>query len=120
MPWETGHTDEFKEWRQTLTEGQQDDVAARVELLTDFGSDLPYPHSSSIRSSRHGVMRELRAQNAGKPIRVFCAFDPRRSSILLVGGDKIGNDRFHGECFPLGDALHDEHLNESQREGLIE
>ena len=120
VPWEVEYTDEFKEWWQALTEGQQDDVAARVELLADFGPDLPYPYSSSIGSSRHGVMRELRVQSAGKPIRVFCAFDPRRSSILLIGGDKTGNDRFYEEYVPLADALYDEHLNELRREGLIE
>ena len=51
--------------------GQQDAVVARVELLTEYGPNLPYPFSSDIRSSRHGVMRELRAQSGGRPIRVF-------------------------------------------------
>ena len=84
------------------------------------GPDLPYPYSSSIRSSRHGGMRELRAQSAGRPLRVFYAFDPRRMSILLIGGDKTGNDRFYDEYIPLADNLFDEHLRQLRREGLIE
>lgn len=91
-----------------------------MELLADVGPNLPHPYSSSIRSSRHGVMRELRAQSAGRPIRVFYAFDPRRTSILLIGGDKAGHDRFYEEYVPVADDLYDEHLDELRQEGLIE
>ena len=119
MPWEVEYTDEFGQWWQELSEGQQDAVAARVELLMEYGPNLPYPHSSDIRSSRHGVMRELRAQSGGRPIRVFYAFDPRRTSILLIGGDKTGNDRFYEEYVPVADSLYDEHLEELRKEGLI-
>lgn len=54
------------------------------------------------------------------PLRVFYAFDPRRTSILLIGGDKSGNDRFYEEYVPIADALYDQHLEELKREGLIE
>ncbi len=120
MPWEVEYTDEFGQWWQKLLEGQQDAVAARVELLMEHGPNLPYPYSSDIRSSRHGGMRELRVQSGGKPIRVFYAFDPRRTSILLIGGDKTGNDRFYEEYVPVADGLYDEHLEELRKEGLIE
>jgi hypothetical protein len=40
-------------------------------------------------------MRELRVQSGGRSLRVFYAFDPRRSAILLIGGDKTGDDRFY-------------------------
>ena len=119
MPWEVEYTDEFGLWWQALSEGQQDAVAARVELLMEHGPNLPYPYSSDIRSSRHGVMRELRAQSGGRPIRVFYAFDPRRTSILLIGGDKTGSDRFYEEYVPVADDLYDEHLEELRKEGLI-
>ena len=64
-------------------------------------------------------MRELRVQSGGSPLRVFYAFDPRRSAILLIGGDKTGNDRFYQEFVPRADALYDEHLEELRKEGLI-
>ena len=120
MSWEVEYTDEFGQWWQELSEGQQDAVAARVELLIKKGPNLPYPYSSDVRSSRHGVMRELRAQSGGRPIRVFYAFDPRRTSILIMGGDKTGNDRFYQEYVPLADTLYDQHLAELRKEGLIE
>ena len=120
MPWEVEYTDEFGEWWLALSEGQQEAVAARVELLMEHGPNLPYPYSSGIRGSRHGVLRELRVQSRGRPIRVFYAFDPRRTSILLIGGDKTGNDRFYEAFVPLADGLYDEHLEELRKEGLIE
>ena len=86
----------------------------------EHGPNLPYPYSSNVRNSRHGVMRELRAQSGGRPLRVFYAFDPRRTSILLIGGDKTGNDRFYEEYVPVADDLYDEHLEELRKEGLIE
>jgi hypothetical protein len=35
---------------------------------------------------------------------------PRRCAILLIGGDKTGNDRRYEEFVPLADKLFDEHL----------
>ena len=120
MRWDVEYTDEFGRWWRGLSEGQQDAVAARVELLAEHGPNLPYPYSSDIRGSRHGVMRELRVQSGGRPIRVFYAFDPRRTLILLIGGDKTGNDRFYEEYVPVADDLYDEYLEELRREGVIE
>ncbi len=65
-------------------------------------------------------MRELRIQSAGRPVRVFFAFDPRRTAILLIGGDKTGNNRFYKRFVPLADRLYDEHLKELRDEGAIE
>jgi hypothetical protein len=120
MAWEVEVTDQFKEWWQTLDEEQQDAVAIKVLLLQEFGPALGTPHSSDIKGSRHGRMRELRAQQAGRPLRVLYAFDPRRAAILLIGGDKTGNDRFYTEYAPIADRLYDEHLEELRKEGLIE
>ena len=54
------------------------------------------------------------------PLRVFYAFDPRRSAIPLIGGNKAGDDRFSRRHVPLADRLYDEHLQELRKEGLIE
>ena len=55
----------------------------------------------------------------GRPYRVLYAFDPRRAGILLLGGDKTGNDRWYEEQVPVADRLYDEHLRQLEREGLI-
>jgi hypothetical protein len=64
-------------------------------------------------------MRELRVQSGGNPLRIFYAFDPRRTAILLIGGDKTGNDRFYEQYVPLADALYDAYIEELRAEGLI-
>ena len=119
MPWQVEYTDQFREWWDTLSEEQQEDLAATVELLMERGPTLPYPHSSGIVTSRHSHMRELRTQSGGEPLRTYYAFDPRRVSILLIGGIKTGNDRFYEEYVPIADALYDEHLEELHEEGII-
>lgn len=64
-------------------------------------------------------MRELRVQSDGEPVRVFYAFDPRRTAILLIGGDKAGDDRFYERMIPRADRLYDQYLIELRKEGLI-
>mgnify|MGYP005846497935 CR=1 FL=1 len=56
--------------------------------------------------------------SGGRPIRIFYAFDPRRSAILLIGGDKTGDGRFYEKYVPLADRLYDEHLEELRKGGL--
>ena len=70
------------------------------------------PYSSNVKGSRHEHMRELRVQFAGRPIRISYAFDPRRTSILLIGDDKTGDNRIYERLVPLADQLYDEHLQE--------
>lgn len=50
-------------------------------------------------------MRELRVQMGGDPYRVFYAFDPRRTAILLIGDTKEGDDRFYERMIPIADRL---------------
>ena len=64
-------------------------------------------------------MRELRIQHRGDPYRILYAFDPRRTSILLIGGNKRGNNRWYKEFIPIADRLYDEHLQQLRDEGLI-
>ena len=64
-------------------------------------------------------MRELRVQSGGRPLRIFYAFDPRRSAILLIGGDKTGDNRFYEKYLPCADDLYDIYLDELIKEGLI-
>jgi hypothetical protein len=45
---------------------------------------------------------------------------PRRTAILLIGGNKAGNDRWYEKYVPEADDLYDEHLNELKKEGKID
>jgi len=112
-------TNEFGEWWNHLSGDEQDGMRDGVELLRRYGVSLGFPHSSGVASSSHSQMRELRVQHAGRPFRILYAFNPLRTGILLIGGDKTGNDRWYEVFVPVADRLYDEHLVELKKEGLI-
>ena len=117
--WEVEYTDEFRKWWDDLAGHEQEHVVAVVRLLDEREPHLGFPYSSGVKRSRHGNMRELRIQKSGKPLRVFYAFDPRRTAILLIGGDKTGDERFYETYVPRADNLYEVHLDELRQEGLI-
>lgn len=119
MNWNVEYTDEFESWWCDLGEGEQVDVAACVGLLEAKGPNLPFPYSSGVTGSKHSHMRELRIQHAGDPYRVLYAFDPLRNAILLIGGNKTGNNRWYDEYVPQADRLYDIHLEELKKEGRL-
>lgn len=112
-------TDEFHDWWNGLSEEQQDDVAHSVRHLMELGPALGFPHSSKVRSSRFPQMRELRTQSAGRPLRTLYAFNPLRSAILLIGGEKTGDDRWYEKFVPVADRLFEQHMHELRKEGRI-
>jgi hypothetical protein len=61
-------------------------------------------------------MRELRVQHQGRPYRVLYIFDPHRVALLLLGGDKTGDDRWYEMNVPLADRLYDNYLSEIEEE----
>jgi len=119
MAWEVEYTDQFEEWWDTLDEGEQDEIDVCVGLLEEKGPHLTYPRCSEIKSSKHSHMRELIIQYQGDPYRVLYAFDPRRTAILLIGGNKGGDDRWYDKYVPYADRLYDEHIESLTEEGLI-
>jgi len=119
MAYEVEVTDEWLAWFDELTAGEQEELAAGIGLLEAKGPHLPFPYSSSVSLSRHSHMRELRTQVHGRPFRTLYAFDPRRVAILLIAGDKTGDDRWYEVFVPRADDLYDEHLESLEKEGLI-
>jgi len=117
--WEVEFADEFEAWWNTLTVDEQESVAFAVKMLIQYGPTLRFPHSSGVEGSQYPHMRELRIQHQGRPYRVLYAFDPRRAAILLIGGDKTGNDRWYAEYVPQADAIYTRHLEVLALEGLI-
>lgn len=83
-------TKDFDEWFAELDEHAQAEVIAKVELLKLLGPALGRPHADTLKGSKHANMKELRADTADKVIRVAFAFDPARTAIVLVAGDKSG------------------------------
>lgn len=63
-------------------------------------------------------MRELRTKSGGKPFRTLYIFDPFRTAILLVGGDKTGNDRWYEQFVPAADRIYQQYLDDLQKEDM--
>jgi hypothetical protein len=117
MACEVEFTDEFGAWWDGLTIAEQESVRAYVRLLAEFGVALKHPYCSGVTGSKHSHMRELRVQHQGRPYRVLYAFDPRRAALLLIGGDKTGNDRWYEVFVPIADRIYDTHIAQLRAEG---
>ena len=117
MEWGVEYTDEFENWWDGLDEDEQESVAACVLLLEERGPMLGFPFNSGIEESKYSHMRELRVQHGGSPYRVLYAFDPRRVAILLIGGDKTGDDRWYEKHVPIADKIYERHIEALAKEG---
>lgn len=112
MAYEVEFTDEFEEWWDGLTADEQDSVGESVNILREFGIKLTRPKADTIHGSQFPNMRELRIQHQGRPYRVLYAFDPRRTAMLLIGGDKTGRPNWYEEFVPKADQVYAQHLKE--------
>jgi hypothetical protein len=93
--WEVEYRDEFEGSWDSLDKDEQDSAVIGVEMLQEYGPNLPRPFADTLKRSKHSQMKELRTQHQGRPLRTVFAFDPRRCAILLIGGDKTGDKRFY-------------------------
>jgi hypothetical protein len=110
--WPVATTDDFDDWFAELGEDAQAEIIAKVELLKVLGPALRRPHADTLNGSKHANMKELRADTAEQVLRIAFAFDPDRSAILLVAGDKSGvsQKRFYKRLIAKADELFDAHL----------
>lgn len=119
MEWEIEFSDGFGIWWDGLTETEQDSVDQKVRLLMKYGPSLRRPHVGPIATSKYPNMKELIVQHEGRPYRVLFAFDPLRTAMLLIGGDKTGNDRWYEEFVPQADKIYAGHIVQLLKEGKI-
>lgn len=119
MGWDVEVTDEFATWYEELSDRQQKAVEAAVEKLEEMGPGLGRRLVGKVRSTRIPNLKELIPPLGN--LRVLFAFDPRRTAILLVGGDKSGRwDAWYRDAIPLAERLYDAYLAELDAEGLID
>lgn len=110
MMWTVKELEPFSDWFDALPDPEKVRIAASVILLKTFGVNLRFPHSSGISGSRHSSMRELRVQTKGKPYRILYTFDPERAAVMLIAGDKTGDERWYDKNVPMADSVFDEYL----------
>ena len=116
MSWLVSAHPEFNNWLLSLESEERIEISANIELLKELGPHLGRPTVDHVKGSKFKNMKELRIQHKGKPWRILFAFDPRRSAILLVGGNKGGDDRWYKKNIPIADARFAEHLKEQGKE----
>ena len=106
------HFDFYSEFTEFPTDVRLE-LLAKLTLLQEFGPNLKRPHVDTLNGSTYTNRSELRFQAAGGVWRVAFAFDPRRSAILLVAGDKSGSSekRFYKQLIKIADSRFTGHSN---------
>lgn len=117
MAWQVKVTDEYAAWFTTLIKedlGSATLVAQAVAALREDGPSLGRPLVDRLKGSRIHHLKELRPGSRGRSeIRIIFAFDPTRSALLLLGGDKAGNwDRWYRDNIPVAEQLYLEYTQE--------
>jgi hypothetical protein len=90
--WEIRVTNELLAWINALDDRSKAQVVIdAIDRLAEAGPGLGRPLVDRLEGSRIHNLKELRPGSAGRTeIRILFAFDPWRSAILLIGGDKSG------------------------------
>ncbi|HEY1902461.1 MAG TPA: type II toxin-antitoxin system RelE/ParE family toxin [Terracidiphilus sp.] len=104
--------DEFLPEFRELPAFVKRELAARLERLQAQGPLLGRPFVDTLKGTQHANMKELRFEADGGVWRVAFAFDPERTAILLVGGDKAGvsKSRFYTDLIEIADRRFAQHL----------
>jgi len=95
MAWRIETTDEYDAWFLEQVENGQEAIRTKIELLAEYGPQLPRPHADTLKGSKLTNLKELRAQTENHVFRVAFIFDAKRKAVLLIGGDKKGKNEKH-------------------------
>ncbi|MEV6927505.1 type II toxin-antitoxin system RelE/ParE family toxin [Dactylosporangium sp. NPDC051485] len=107
--------DEVRAWIYSLEPSAKARVILAIDALAENGPSLGRPLVDTITHSSLANLKELRPGT----MRILFVFDPWRSSILLVAGDKAGQwDAWYREAIPLAEQRYEVYLKErAQEEG---
>ena len=112
--WDIYQTDEVAAWMEDLRRTDPEaaeKVEAAVDVLAEYGPTLGRPLVDTLVGSKLSNLKELRPR--ATHIRVLFVFDPWRSAILLVTGDKAGQWRsWYERAIPQAEQLYTTHLEE--------
>ncbi len=105
--WEIYVVDEVREWIDGLEPAAHARVVQALDALAEGGPGLGRPLVDTITGSALKNLKELRPGTT----RVLFAFDPWRSSILLVAGDKRDRwSEWYEEAIPLAEHRYADYL----------
>ena len=112
MVWNVRFHDEFDMEFAVFSRAVRVELLAHVKMLEQQGPILGRPWVDALAGSRFANMKELRFEADNGVWRVAFAFDPARSAILLVAGNKSGTGqrRFYRSLISKADSRFDAHL----------
>lgn len=121
MEWEILMTAQVEAFLDQLYDSDRDShrlVNQAILVLERNGPAEGRPLVDSITASKLPNMKELRPPSSGRSeIRVLFCFDPWRSAILLIAGDKSGQwSRWYRDAIPQAEELYAEYLKERERD----
>ena len=119
--WDIYLTNEVATWLDNLqvTDAKTADlVDDAIYALSRSGPTLGRPLVDTIADSKIKNLKELRPGSSGtSEVRILFVFDPWRSAILLVAGDKSGRwGRWYAEAIPRAEQLYEICLKERTEE----
>jgi hypothetical protein len=111
VAWEIYLTDDVLGWLDALLTADPDShgqVVCAVEALAEAGPNLGRPLADRVKGSTIHNLKELRPGSTGtSEIRVLFVFDPWRSAVLLVAGDKAGDWKgWYRQAIPRAEELY--------------
>jgi hypothetical protein len=119
LAWAVKVTEEYAAWftaliKEDLASATQ--VAQAVAALREEGPALGRPLVDRLKGSTIHHLKELRPGSRGRSeIRIIFAFDPDRSALLLLGGDKAGNwQRWYRDNIPIAERLYLEYTAQDE------
>ena len=119
MAWEIELTDEVRDWYWSL-DTDATAVEQAIAMLEERGPALGRPLVGEIdttRERRKGRIHNLKELIPTKGIRILFVFDPRRTAIMLVAGDKAGQWKaWYWTAVPLAERRYAEYLAELRQE----
>ena len=120
MAWEVYLTDEVDSWLDALTgdDATYRQVVYAIEALAEAGPNIGRPLVDRIKGSSIHNLKELRPGSSGRTeVRILFVFDPWRSAILLVAGDKAGDwSGWYRGAVPRAEHLYSIYLKERAAE----
>jgi len=122
--WDVYLTDEVDQWLHELEKADPASyvlVNRAIWVLVCNGPTEGRPLVDRVRGSALHNLKELRPPSAGRSeVRILFMFDPWRSSILLVAGDKAGDwVGWYEKAIPMAERRYAKYVAERAKEAEL-
>jgi hypothetical protein len=121
MVWEILLTSQVEAFLDDLYESDREShrlVNQAILILEQTGPAQGRPLVDTITASKIPNMKELRPPSSRRSeVRILFVFDPWRSAVLLIAGDKAGRwNEWYRKAVPQAERLYEIYVQERERE----